>query len=195
MENNEYIEKYTESLSSILISQLTGEGVLDGQLLEVEELMEKWHASAPDYVADAVGQIADYPTVAVAWAMYFGMGAAAAWDSAWEEYEKIENIYLAMRDVRGFDYMDEYIVEKWLGMEIEGEEAERLHRIILGCSNTAISMIRREGFEPQSREAFYIFAATVKMFYRLGISIELRRRGYRYEKVCIENIMPASEIN
>jgi hypothetical protein len=44
-------------------------------------------------------------------------------------------------------------------------------------------MIRKEGIEPQSVMAFHLFARVAKVFYRLGVSLELRHRGYKYVKM------------
>jgi hypothetical protein len=52
-------------------------------------------------------------------------------------------------------------------------------------------MIRKEGIEPQSVMAFHIFARAVKVFYELGISIELRHRGYKYVKVQVNAEQPS----
>jgi hypothetical protein len=44
-------------------------------------------------------------------------------------------------------------------------------------------MIRKEGIEPQSVMAFHLFARVVKVFFELGVSLELHHRGYKYVKV------------
>ena len=75
-QQHELLNRYEEALRSALIKHVTEKGLLEGQLLEVEELNEKWHAAAPSYMADAVPEIAKYPLVAIAWAMYEGMGIA-----------------------------------------------------------------------------------------------------------------------
>ena len=75
-QEHELLNRYEESLRKSLTEHLTSLKALDGRLLEVEELNEKWRSSAPSYMADAVPEIAKYPLVAVAWAMYEGMGAA-----------------------------------------------------------------------------------------------------------------------
>ena len=82
-EQHELLNKYEEGLRKTLTDFLTKEGEMDGQQLEVEELNEKWRTSAPSYMADAVPEIGKYPLVAIAWAMYEGMGAAVLWDKEW----------------------------------------------------------------------------------------------------------------
>jgi len=48
-------------------------------------------------------------------------------------------------------------------------------------------MIRKEGIEPQSPDAFYVFARSVKVLFKIGVSVALKRLGYKYEKVTIAN--------
>ena len=73
-QQHDILNRYEESLRTTLVKRLTDAKWLAGQLLEVEELNEKWRSSAPSYMADAVPEIAKYPLVAIAWAMYLGMG-------------------------------------------------------------------------------------------------------------------------
>ena len=54
----EFLDKFAEKLSEALVGQCTADGMLDGKMLTVDELNEKWRASAPEYMAAAVPQIA-----------------------------------------------------------------------------------------------------------------------------------------
>ena len=76
----EFLNSFTEKLSDTLVKQCTADKMLDGKMLLVEELNEKWRTSAPEYMVDAVPQIAEYPSAAIAWACYVGMGAAVVRD-------------------------------------------------------------------------------------------------------------------
>ena len=165
--------------------------MLDGKMLLVEELNEKWRTSAPEYMVDAVPQIAEYPSAAIAWACYVGMGAAVLWDKSWGDYKDTEDWYTLMAKPRGFDALDEYVVECLVGYKLESEEHQRLEGVIRKCAQTAHTMIRKEGIEPQSVMAFHIYARAVKVFYEIGISIELRHRGYKYVKVKVNAEQPS----
>ena len=79
----EFLNSFTEKLADTLVKQCTADKMLDGKMLLVEELNEKWRTSAPEYMVDAVPQIAEYPSAAIAWACYVGMGAAVLWDKSW----------------------------------------------------------------------------------------------------------------
>lgn len=85
MENIEYLNRYERQLTELLLREVTRRRYLDGQLLHSDDLDEKWHQIAPDYVSDAVPQIAEYPSVALAWAGYVGMALAAYWDEDWQQ--------------------------------------------------------------------------------------------------------------
>ncbi|MFI3292882.1 MAG: hypothetical protein SNG27_05090 [Rikenellaceae bacterium] len=182
-DQSQYLAQYEEKLMLHLLRQATDNGFLDGQLLEIAELDEKWHTSAPEYMAAAVPQIAEYPSVAVAWAGYLGMGAAVLWDTAWDDYVDVDDFYTLISKTRGFDEMDEYVMEGLLSYALDSEEADRLESLMRGLAHSAQGMIRKENIEAQSVMAFHIFARTTKVFYRLGVSIALRELGYRYEKM------------
>ena len=178
-----FLNSCTEKLSDTLVKQCTVDGVLDGKMLMVEELNEKWRTSAPEYMVDAVPQIAEYPSAAIAWACYVGMGAAVLWDKSWGEYKDTEDWYSIMAKPRGFDCLDEYVIECLVGYKLDSEENQKLEAVIRKCANTAQTMIRKEGIEPQSVMAFHLFARVVKVFFELGVSLELKHRGYKYVKV------------
>ena len=72
----EFLNSFTEKVEKTVVDLCTADAMLDGKMLEVEELDEKWRTSAPEYMVDAVPQIAEYPSAAIAWACYVGMGAA-----------------------------------------------------------------------------------------------------------------------
>lgn len=190
--DHEYLDAFGQRVSKALVESCTADGLLEGQMLEVEELDEKWRTSAPEYMAAAVPQIADYPMAAVAWACYLGMGAAVLWDKSWGEYKDVDDWYKLIASPRGFDCMDEYVTECLLGCKLDGEDATKIEESVRRAAQTALSMIRKEQIEPQSAMAFHVFARTTKEFFRLGVSIALRRLGYHYVKVRINGAAPES---
>ncbi len=181
-EESQFLNEYEERLMQTLLRQFTDAGFLEGQLLEVEELDEKWRTSAPEYMAAAVPQIVEYPSVAIAWAGYMGIGLAVIWDADWKSHADKDDLYTLIASPRGFDCMDEYVVEGLLGYKLESEQAKGLEDLLRGAAHTAQTMIRKESIESQSVMAFHIFARTTRVFYRLGVSVGLRILGYKYEK-------------
>ena len=180
------MNRYEESLRTTLVKRLTDAKWLEGQLLEVEELNEKWRSSAPSYMADAVPEIAKYPLVAIAWAMYLGMGAATLWDKEWNRYKDVDDFHKLMTEPRGFDCMDEYITEILLCLPLGSAEAEKLEDMVRSTAEAAQLLIRKEGIEAQSVMAFHIFARTTKVMFECGVAVALKRLGYNYVKVNAE---------
>ena len=187
-QEHELLNRYEESLRKSLTEHLTSLKALDGRLLEVEELNEKWRSSAPSYMADAVPEIAKYPLVAVAWAMYEGMGAAVLWDKEWSRYEATEDFHTMFTGPRGFDCMDEYITEVLMCLPLGSDEANKLEDLVRSTAERAQSLIRKEQIEAQSVMAFHIFARTTKVMFEAGVAVALRRMGYNYVKVNAEMV-------
>ncbi len=185
-EQSQYLAQYEERLTLALLKQVTDAGVLNGELLAVEELDERWHTSAPEYMAAAVPQIAEYPLVAIAWAAYVGIGAAVLWDTDWDSYAEIEDLYTLLAKPRGFDELDEYVLQGLLGYALGGKDATRVEDLLRNAAQLAQTTIHKENIEPQSVMAFHIFARTTKALYRIGVAVGLRLQGYRYEKVKLE---------
>ena len=185
-QQHDILNRYEESLRTTLVKRLTDAKWLAGQLLEVEELNEKWRTSAPSYMADAVPEIAKYPLVAIAWAMYLGMGAATLWDKEWNRYKDIDDLHALMTEPRGFDCMDEYVTEILLCLPLGSAEAEKLEDMVRSTAEAAQLLIRKEGIEAQSVMAFHIFARTTKVMFECGVAVQLKRLGYNYVKVNAE---------
>lgn len=185
MEKIEYYNQFENKVAEVLLKQCKEKGFMGDHLLSAEELDEKWHEMAPEYMVNAVPEIAKYPMVAIAWAAYLGMGMAAAWDGAWEEYVNKKDLYQSFVQPRGFDYLDEYVMEKCMGIALDSKEYKDIARLYQDLAETALTMIRKENIEPQSVDAFHIFARTVKIFYKIGVSVALKLLGYKYEKMTL----------
>lgn len=181
MEQIEFLNKYESDLMQHLLKMLTSMRELQGQLLETEDITAKWDEVAPSYVQDAVREIADYPTVALGWAMYLGMAVAAYWDKDWEFYSQLPNIYESLRDKRGFDFMDEVVREEVLGLE--GEDFTACEKLIQACAQQVLDKLRHEQIDPQSPLAFHTFTRSIHTLYLIGASVQLKRLGYKFEKI------------
>ena len=186
MVNKVYLENFESRIMDELLKLCTQYKVLEGSLLATDDIDARWHELAPEYVADAVPNIADYPTVAIAWAGYLGMGVAHLGDADWAAHSKDGN-----KDYygsQGFDDMDEHIVRDIIGFHLESQEAKNIEQMMRRLGETALSLIRRENIEPQSPMAFHVFARVIKVMFRLGAAIELKRLGYKFEQVNMPNI-------
>ena len=187
MVDTEYLQRFEKKLEEELLRLCTSYKMLDGVLLETEDITEHWKVLAPEYVADALGEIANYPVVSVAWAAYLGMAVACAWDTDWEKFSKAP--YQAYYGEQGFDDMDEHIVRDLLGYSLDGKDAADIEAMLHRCGEMTVSMIRHEGIEPQSKRAFYVYARAIKTMFRIGAAIELKKLGYKFEKVKLPSNM------
>lgn len=191
MVNKVYLENFESRMTDGLLRLCKQYGMLDGILLATDDIDARWQDFAPEYMADAVPNIADYPTVAIAWAGYVGMAVAHLWDEDWALH--CNDDYKSLYGSAGFDDMDENIVQNVLGFHLESQEAKNIEQMMRRLGETALTMIRRENIEPQSPMAFHIYARVVKVVYRIGAAIELRRLGYKFEQVNLPGIGEKAE--
>lgn len=191
MVNNVYLENFESRITEELLRLCKQYEVLDGTLLATEDINARWQAFAPEYMADAVPNIASYPTVAIAWAGYVGIAVAHLWDSDWAAHSKDE--YKSLYGPAGFDDMDENIVQNVLGFHLESREAKSIEQMMRRLGETALTLIRRENIEPQSPMAFHIYARVVKVMFRIGAAIELKRMGYKFEQVNLPGLGGSAE--
>lgn len=181
IDKDEHLDLFQIRLEDELLKLCTSLSVLDGGWLMTPDLEEKWREIAPEYMADAVKEINSYPEVALAWAGYLGMGYAALWDKNWRKHSR--DGYSKMLGSRGFDDMDEHIVRDILGHSLDSFEAMKISGVLQSCAQCAIGLIRKESIEGGTNQAFYVLARSVKVMYCAGVSIQLRKLGYKYERL------------
>ena len=186
MVNKVYLENFESRIMDELLRLCTQYKVLEGTLLATDDIDARWQEYAPEYVADAVPNIADYPTVAIAWAGYLGMAVAHLWDGDWGANSKKE--YKSFYGAQGFDDMDEHIVRDIIGFHLESQEAKSIEQMMRRLGESALTLIRRENIEPQSPMAFHVYARAIKVMYKIGAAIELKRLGYKFEQVNLPNV-------
>ena len=87
---------------------------IDARLPECPDVEELWEQIAQAYLPDGIREFNAYPMASLGWMMYIGMAVAKYWDTEWEIYSKLPDIYAYIRDKRGYDCMDEYIREEIL---------------------------------------------------------------------------------
>ena len=185
-ENTQYYDTYESNLLQELLRTCTSLGMLDKELLSSEDIDQKWKEWAPEYIAEALPEVNSYPEFATACAGYAGMAVAQWWDSDWGRHHSAK--YESLHGLRGFDDMDEFIVQNILGLALDSVEAKQIMNIMLCCAQKAIDFIRHEQIEHQTIKAFHIFARTVKVMYRIGAAIQLRRLGYKFHKVDLNSL-------
>lgn len=179
--NKEYLNNFESKLTDELLRLCTSCKMLDGTLLASDDIDEHWEKLASKYIADAVPQVADYPTVSVAWAGYLGAAIANGWDKNWTACSLAP--YESFYGEQEFDDMDEHIVRDLLRMPLDSPDAKALEGMLRKCGEASVARIRHEQIEPQSPMAFYVFARTAKVMFRIGAALELKRLGYKFEKI------------
>ena len=160
--------------------------MLSGELLASEDIDDKWKEWAPEYIAEALPEVNTYPEFAIACAGYAGMAAAHWWDKDWGRYHGSK--YESLHGSRGFDDMDEHIVQNILGYSLDSSEAKQIMNILLCCTQKAVNFIRHEQIEHQTVKAFHIFARTVKVMFKTGAALQLHRLGYKFHKVDLNRL-------
>jgi len=175
------MEKFESSIHDDLHQYLAGIGEVDERLPECPDVTERWERIGSSYIPDGAREYGAYPVASLGWMMYIGMAVAKLWDDEWEVYSQIDDLYLYMRDKRGYDAMDEYISEDVL--MVRGEEDERLSRTVSECATRVHYALMREQVEPGTREAFEAYVACLRQLYYFGMAVQLRRMGYHMERV------------
>ena len=188
---SEYYQQYIENLKNQLVQQATQAKLLGGEMIVVEEVDLMWKQMAPQYMADAVPELPKFPMAALGWAAYLGMGVAAVWDTAWEKYKDSENLYDVFVKPRGFDELDEYVLEEMLSLKLDSSEAKNIEKFMQSAAQFTLTLLRREQVEEGTHDAFYFIAHSVKVLFELGVSIELHLLGYEYKKMTVP-IAPVS---
>lgn len=180
MKQHHFYTVFTENITKLLLEKATQEGLLGGQYLITDDLEHKWKQIAPEYMADAVPEVSNYPTVAIAWAAYLGMGVAVYWDTNWDLHGPSDMTYVSLREPRGFDAMDEFIMDKLMDMPAGSPDFVKIESFLRMAASTTIAFIQKEEIPPQSVEAYQIFADAIQVFFKLGASIALHHLGYKF---------------
>lgn len=175
----EFEKKLVDDLHKYLVS----EGKVDEKLPECPDLEELWRPVAKAYLPDGVKEFQEYPVSSLGWMMFIGMALAKYWDVDWTKYsaETGENLYKALRDAKGYDNIDDYILEEVLGLN--KEDAEKTGAIVGECAARTLSLLQHSGIEPGTKEASQAYISALHALYTMGIAMELNSLGYHMTKI------------
>lgn len=160
-----------------LVGFLRRKGAIDAIVPVCPDVEGKWGVIARAYLPDGAREFTRYPVVSLGWMMFVGMAVAFFWDTDWERYGSKNDIYESLRDMRGYDNLDEAVVEDVL--KLKGEEAERLTSLAAETSSGVYNMLRHEQVEPGTQAAFGCYVAALHQLYLAGMAVELNALGYR----------------
>ena len=96
-------------------------------------------------------------------------------------HSQIPDLYVYMRDKRGYDALDEYICEDVL--MLRGEEGAKLEEIVSECAARVHHALLHQRIEPGTEEAFAAYVACLRQMYLFGTSMQLHRMGYHMTRV------------
>ena len=179
MDNNEakkLVSEFEEKVHKDLIAFLQKKEALDPHVPECPDVEEKWGEIARAYMPDGAREFKDYPVVSLGWMMLIGMAMAFYWDKDWEKYSKEKNIYENRRDKRGYDNIDETVVEDVLGYS--GEAAEKISELVAECASRVYGLLNHEHVEPGTEAALGCYIAALNQLYLAGMAMELNALGY-----------------
>lgn len=172
---------FEEEIKEDLHRYLKMEGKVDEMLPDAPDIEGKWESLAQAYMPDGIREFNGYPTVSLGWMMYVGMAVAKFWDKDWKKYSAEENLYTFLRDKRGYDTMDEYILEEVLC--VEGKERKLIENIVAESASRTHSKLRHSNVEPGTKAAFFAYISCIHQLYLMGAAVQLKTMGYKMMKM------------
>ena len=174
------MENFAVSLLDNLHHYLMERGAVDEHLPECPDVEAKWPAIAEAYLPDGAREFASYPIASLGWMMFIGMAIAKYWDTDWEKYGAVNDLYTPMRDKRGFDNLDEYIMDEVL--DVHGDAAEDLQNLVGDSAERVKHELFALDVEPGTIDAFKAYVACLEVMYRMGMAVQLKAMGYHMTK-------------
>ena len=170
-------EQFEDQLHQDLHQFLLSMKEVDERMPECPDVEDKWEAIAKAYIPDGIREFQDFPSASLGWMMYIGMAVAKMWDTDWDIYSKVADLYVYMRDKRGYDSMDEYIREEVL--LLQGADYAMLEKLTGECASRVYNALMHQHLEPGTKEAFNSYVVCLHQLYLFGAAIQLKRMGYR----------------
>lgn len=170
------METFATELLNDLHRYLVKRDAVDERLPECPDVEGKWPAIAEAYLPDGAREFSSYPVASLGWMMFIAMAVAKFWDQDWERYDKVEDLYLMLRDKRGFDNLDEYILDEVL--DLHGVDAEQMQTLVGDTAERAKRALFRQDVEPGTVDAFKAYVACLQCMYQMGMAVQLKAMGY-----------------
>ncbi len=174
--NKEQVSYFEERVRKDLVDYLVDKEALDRHVPQCPDVEEKWREIARAYAPDGIREFKDYPVVSLGWMMFVGMAMAYYWNTDWAKYAGMADCYEQIRDMRGYDEIDDAVVEGLLGYT--GEKKEKIVDMVARCALRVYSMLLHEKFEPGTEAAFGGYLACLHQLYLVGMAVELNALGY-----------------
>ena len=175
------MEDFASTIFNDLHQFLLKRDAVDERMPECPDVEGKWPAIAEAYLPDGAREFASYPVASLGWMMFIAMAVAKFWDEDWAKYDKIEDLYLYLRDKRGFDNLDEYILDEVL--DLHGDAAEEMQNLVGDCAERAKRALFKQDIEPGTVEAFKGYVACLQSMYQMGMAVQLKAMDYHMTKL------------
>ena len=175
------MKKLEELIHSDLQQYLLRANEIDERLPECPDVEEKWETIANAYIPDGVREFQNYPLASLGWMMYIGMAVSKMWDDDWQYYAAKEDLYVYLRDKRGYDAMDEYIRRDFL--KLPAKDFAATEELVSECASRVLNTLMHQDIEPGTKEAFLAYDACLHQLYLFGIAVQLKRLGYHMTRI------------
>ena len=170
------MDSLEELIHSDLQQYLLSVNEIDERLPECPDVEDRWESIANAYIQDGVREFQNYPLASLGWMMYIGMAVAKMWDDNWQYYAAKEDLYVYLRDKRGYDAMDEYIRRDFL--KLSAKDFAATEELVSECASRVHNTLMHQSIEPGTKEAFLAYVACLHQLYLFGIAVQLKRLGY-----------------
>ncbi len=179
MERKEIEKHIKEDLYQFLLSQK----LVDEKLPECPDVEELWPSVEEAYIPDGVREFTDYPVVSLGWIMFVGMAFAKYWDDDWTAYSNVsgKKLYEDLRDVDGYDNLDDTVLYKVLGLD--EKEGDHMSAVVGECAQRTLHTLQTCGIEGGTSEAALLYVYALKQLYYFGMCMELNALGYHMTKM------------
>lgn len=171
------MENFADKLKVLLLQYLRQEGVVGERFPICQDVEDKWQNILTAYMPDGVREYNEYPMVSLGWIMFVGMAMAKYWDLDWEKYADKDDIYETLRKQRGFDEMDEYILEEVL--VYDEEKCKKMTDIVAECACITNTFLRNQNIEPGTKAAVEAYLECLHQMYLMGMAVQLNDMGYK----------------
>ena len=171
------MEDFADKLMEDLHRFLMERDAVDERLPECPDVEGKWTAIAEAYLPDGAREFANYPVASLGWMMFVAMAVTKFWDVDWERYDKVDDLYLMLRDKRGYDNLDEYILDEVL--DLHGDAADQMQELVGDCAERTKRAIYGLDIEPGTVEAFKAYVGGLQCMYQMGMAVQLKAMGYQ----------------
>lgn len=171
------MENFGDKLKVLLLQYLRQEGVVGERFPICQDVEDKWQNILTAYMPDGVREYNEYPMVSLGWIMFVGMAMAKYWDLDWEKYADKDDIYETLRKQRGFDEIDEYILEEVL--VYDEEKCKKMTDIVAECACITNTFLRNQNIEPGTKAAVEAYLECLHQMYLMGMAVQLNDMGYK----------------